>query len=141
MGREIPYSPMRDSKKLVTHQDMLRTLAKHAPKTETVGSTEPRKNESPPNVYHTSSSSPESLGTEREARKRMKWRTVDENIAESNFGYRVLRCTADGKPTGRFIAFKGKTTDLRSPLVLGGYDSWEDARTACDAHFAQVEAA
>lgn len=34
MGREIPYSPMHPKRKAVTHQDMLRTLAKHQPKIE-----------------------------------------------------------------------------------------------------------
>lgn len=111
MSKEIPYDPI-GKRKEVTQERMREILARRAP--QAIAAPPP---------------------------KRMKWRTVDENIAESNFGYRVLRCTADGKPTGRFIAFRGKTTDLRSPLVLGGYDSWEDARTACDAHFAQVEAA
>lgn len=140
MSAEIPYEPM-GKRKEVTFKRMKEILAKHAPKTETRISTEGGQGASSPAVCNTSSPSPEVKGTEREARKRMRWRTVEDNIAESNFGYRVLRCTSNGKPTGRFIAFKGKTTNLTSPLVLGGYDSWEDARAACDAHYALLEVA
>lgn len=137
MSTEIPYSPI-GTRKTVTFKRMQEILAKHAPKTENVVSTERKENDSPSAVCNTSS--PESRGTEREASrlKRMKWRALNDDTIESNFGYRILRCTADGKPTGRFVAFVVRG---EKKTVLGGYDSGEDARVACDAHHALEMAA
>lgn len=62
----------------------------------------------------------------------MKWREVTENTIESDAGYSILRCTADRVPTGRFLAFAGRT------IVLGGYNSREEAQAACETHFYQT---
>lgn len=70
----------------------------------------------------------------------MKWRRLGDHTAESDAGYCVLRCTANGKPTGRFIAFRGKTRKGTSygasnafPVVLGGFDSADAAKQACES--------
>jgi hypothetical protein len=65
----------------------------------------------------------------------VKWRTVSENTIESDAGYKVLRCTREGIPTGRFIAF------IERYKVLGGYDSREEAQQACDLHLYQTQQA
>ena len=62
-----------------------------------------------------------------------------QNTIASSEGYAVLRCTANSVPTGRFISFLVR---LDSRLVLGGYDSADEAKAACEHHHAQrVEAA
>jgi hypothetical protein len=53
----------------------------------------------------------------------------------SDVGYAVLRCTANDIPTGRFIAFR-VLVDKR--IVLGGYDSADEARQACETHYARL---
>ncbi len=60
----------------------------------------------------------------------MKWRPLkdQEHTIESDAGYFVLRCTANGIPTGRFIAFAGRYA------VLGGADSREAAQELCESH-------
>lgn len=63
----------------------------------------------------------------------MKWRALNENTIESDAGYFVLRCTANDIPTGRFIAFAGRYAPI------GGYDSREEAQSACDAHLYQTK--
>jgi hypothetical protein len=65
----------------------------------------------------------------------MKWRTIGINTIESDAGYSILRCTADGVPTGRFIAFAGRYAPI------GGYDSREEAQTQCELHFYQTRQA
>lgn len=70
----------------------------------------------------------------------MRWKAISPDTIESDRGYRVLRCRANGVPTGRFIAFRGKTSGLESPVVLGGWDSADDARNSCEAHWSQVSA-
>ncbi len=63
----------------------------------------------------------------------MKWRTINENVIESDAGYRVLQCTANDVPTGRYLAFAGRFN------VVGGYDSSAEARNACEAHLYQTK--
>ena len=58
----------------------------------------------------------------------MKWKTIGENTIESDSGYKILRCTANGVPTGRFIAF------IERYRVLGGYDNSDEAKQACQQH-------
>lgn len=67
----------------------------------------------------------------------MKWRLMkdQENTIESDSGYFVLRCTANGAPTGRFIAFAGRYA------VVGGADSREEAQQICEAHLYQTKQA
>lgn len=65
----------------------------------------------------------------------MKWRSIGINTIESDAGYSILRCTANGVPTGRFLAFAGRT------IVVGGYDSREEAQQACDRHLYQTQQA
>jgi hypothetical protein len=65
----------------------------------------------------------------------VKWRGVNEHTIESDAGYRVLECTANGVPTGRYIAFIGTTaTPTWISQVLGGADSGEEARQLCETH-------
>jgi hypothetical protein len=75
----------------------------------------------------------------------MRWQAHpnDEGVVvhtlRSDSGYAILRCTADGIPTGRFVAFK---VHLDRREVLGGYDSSEEAKSACEHHAARrMEAA
>jgi hypothetical protein len=70
----------------------------------------------------------------------MRWRAIGPNTIESDAGYRVLRCTENGKETGRFVCFRGKTTTTESPVVLGGWDNADDARKCCEAHYAKTSA-
>jgi len=65
----------------------------------------------------------------------VKWKTIGENTIESDSGYKILRCTAEGVPTGRFIAF------IERYKVLGGYDSREEAQTACTQHLYETQQA
>jgi hypothetical protein len=65
----------------------------------------------------------------------MKWRSIGINTIESDAGYSILRCTADGVPTGRFIAFAGRYAPI------GGYDSREEAQQQCELHFYQTRQA
>lgn len=69
----------------------------------------------------------------------MKWRGVNEHVIESDAGYRVLECTAEGIPTGRYIAFIGKTTPTWISQVLGAANSGEEARALCEAHLATTK--
>ncbi len=69
----------------------------------------------------------------------MKWRGINEHVIESDAGYRVLECTAEGIPTGRYVAFIGKTTPTWMSQVLGGYSSGEEARQACIAHLSKTQ--
>ena len=68
---------------------------------------------------------------------KLKDGTNARHTIASTSGYCILRCTRMGIPDGNFLAFYGKTTATRMPLVLGGYPSIEDAKAACDAHEAQ----
>ncbi len=52
----------------------------------------------------------------------------------SDAGYAVLQCTANKMATGRYVAFK-VNVDRRE--VLGGYDSAEEAKLACEHHNAK----
>ena len=54
----------------------------------------------------------------------------------SEHGYRLLRCTSNGIPDGRFIAFHVGANEVRT--VLGGFASADDAKLACTAHFQQT---
>lgn len=65
----------------------------------------------------------------------VKWREVTEHTISSDAGYSILRCTANGVPTGRFIAF------IERYKVLGGYDSREEAQQACQQHLYQTQQA
>lgn len=65
----------------------------------------------------------------------MKWRAISEHTISSDAGYSILRCTANGVPTGRFIGF------IARYQVLGGYDSREEAQAACEAHYYQTRQA
>lgn len=65
----------------------------------------------------------------------MRWRQLHANAIESDAGYIVLRCTANGKPTGRYITLLGRTTKEHMPVVLDGHDSADDAKQYCEAHF------
>lgn len=65
----------------------------------------------------------------------MKWRVTTVNTIESDAGYSILRCTADGVPTGRFITFAGRYAPI------GGYDSREEAQAACEIHLYQTRQA
>jgi hypothetical protein len=69
----------------------------------------------------------------------VKWRGINEHTIESDAGYRVLECTANGIPTGRYIAFIGATTLTWIAQVLGAADSGEEARQLCETHKAQKE--
>lgn len=68
----------------------------------------------------------------------MRWRQIGPHTIESDAGYCILQATANGVPTGRFVAFIGRTTKTTMPIVLGGYDSSADAKSACETHFAQI---
>ena len=68
-------------------------------------------------------------------RLRLKEGGYAENTTVSETGYTVLRCTTNGVATGRFIAFLVDGHGTRT--VLGGYDSAEDAKAACCAHWAK----
>lgn len=59
-------------------------------------------------------------------------------VVSSEGGYGVLRCTENGRETGRFLAWRYRGQGIE---VLGGYDSADDAKTACDAHWAKVSEA
>jgi hypothetical protein len=68
----------------------------------------------------------------------MRWKQYSAHEADtirSDAGYAILRCTSDGRPTGRYVAFKCHIEGRRE--VLGGYDSPADARSACEAHHAK----
>lgn len=65
----------------------------------------------------------------------MKWRAIAVNTIESDRGYTVLQCTANGEPTGRYIAFAGRT------IVIGGYNSREEAQQCCETHLYQTSQA
>lgn len=65
----------------------------------------------------------------------MKWRNLGINTIESDAGYSILRCTANGEPTGRFIAFAGRYAPI------GGYNSREEAQAACEIHLYQTRQA
>jgi len=70
----------------------------------------------------------------------MRWKPhkladIAAHTIVSNEGYVVIRCTANGIPTGRFVAFR---VLLEKRVVLGGYDTAEDAKQACEAHRSQV---
>jgi S-ribosylhomocysteine lyase LuxS involved in autoinducer biosynthesis len=69
----------------------------------------------------------------------VKWRAISEHTIESDAGYRVLECTANGVPTGRYLAFIGATTARRIAQVFDAADSGEEARQLCEAHKAQKE--
>jgi hypothetical protein len=67
----------------------------------------------------------------------VKWRAHkdSEHTIESDAGYSILQCTADGVPTGRFIAFAGRY------IPIGGYDSREEAQQQCELHHYQTRQA
>lgn len=58
----------------------------------------------------------------------MKWRTVNSNVIESDAGYRVLQCTANGVPTGRYLVFAGPYNPI------GCENSREEAQELCEVH-------
>jgi hypothetical protein len=58
----------------------------------------------------------------------VKWRALTNRTIESDHGYTVLQCTANDVPTGRYLAFAGRT------ICIGGYDSPEEAKQCCDRH-------
>ena len=63
----------------------------------------------------------------------MRWKLAETDVLESDMRYKVLRCTAWGKPTGRYIAFLPRVNDR--PAVLGGFNSADEAKRACLNHF------
>lgn len=65
----------------------------------------------------------------------MKWRALTNRTIESDHGYTVLQCTANDVPTGRYLAFAGRT------ISIGGYDSPEEAKQACETHLYQTSQA
>ena len=65
---------------------------------------------------------------------RLKNGHAAEHTICSDAGYALLRLTANGRVTGRFIAFHVGISGARH--VLGAYDSAEDAKAACEAHLA-----
>lgn len=65
----------------------------------------------------------------------MKWRAVNENVIESDAGYTILRCTANGVPTGRYISFAGRYNPI------GGENSREEAQKLCEVHYYQTQQA
>lgn len=71
----------------------------------------------------------------------MKWRPIGNHTYESDTGHTILRCTANGVPTGRFIAFRGRTTGEGMPEVLGGKDNLDDAIELCKRDAATQQAA
>jgi len=73
----------------------------------------------------------------------VQWRRLEiakgmfsDHTLASDVGYCVLRCTANGTPTGRFLAFRGRVGKPEFE-VLGGYDTADEAKAACDFHHAQ----
>ena len=69
-------------------------------------------------------------------RLKLKDGTLAPHTLVSERGYRLLRCTENGRPNGRFIAFYMAPHEVR--IVLGGFDSAEDAKRACEAHDQQT---
>lgn len=65
----------------------------------------------------------------------MNWRALTSRTTESDRGYTVLQCTSNDIPTGRYLAFAGRT------IVIGGYDSPEEAKQACETHLYQASQA
>lgn len=63
----------------------------------------------------------------------MKWRTTNSNTIESDAGYKILQCCCEGVPTGRYVAF------IERYKVLGGYNTREEAQTACEHHLYQTQ--
>lgn len=59
-----------------------------------------------------------------------------EYVVESAEGYVILQCRANEVPTGRVLAFFGKSWKGPMAKVIGGYDSSGDAKKACEDHFA-----
>ena len=75
----------------------------------------------------------------------MRWRPYKlkdgsnaANTICSERGYAILRSTRDGKPDGRFLAFRYVAYGIK---VIGGYDSADDAKAACEHHAAKEEVA
>lgn len=71
----------------------------------------------------------------------MIWKKLHDHAIESEHGYVILRATANGKPTGRYITMLGRTANGKVPAVLGGHDSAEEAKAHCEDHFASTRAA
>ena len=78
---------------------------------------------------------------ESEDRGSMRWQAdklshdgISFRTIRSDSGYAVLQCSANGVATGRYVAFK-VNVDRRE--VLGGYDSAEEAKLACEHHNAK----
>lgn len=117
MGREIEYRP--EPRKRVPFSRLQEILAKHAPKADKPCEA-PIQGESESAVCKTS-----------ESLRPMRWRRRDMNTIESDAGYAVHRCVENGVATGRFLAFK-VLPEFRT--VIGGYDSGDAARAACEAH-------
>lgn len=69
----------------------------------------------------------------------LKEGNVAAHTIRSDAGYYILRCTENDRPTGRFIAFHVGARGGR--FVLGGYDSSEAAKSACEHHAARQEVA
>lgn len=69
----------------------------------------------------------------------MKWRSINEHVIESDAGYRVLECTANDVPTGRYVAFIGATNANWISQVIGGANSGQEARQLCEIHNTQRE--
>lgn len=73
----------------------------------------------------------------------MNWKPYklkDGSLAQatiaSDSGYCICRSFVECTQAYRFIAFHGRTGEPHFK-VIGGYDTAEEAKTACDAHEAQ----
>lgn len=72
------------------------------------------------------------------AAHKLKDGSVAPHTISSDAGYLILRCTRNGIPDGRFLAFIGHTGAGPMPRVLGSYGSAEEAKSACECHHAQA---
>jgi hypothetical protein len=73
----------------------------------------------------------------------MKWKpyqlrdgTYAQSTIASDAGYCVCRSNLAGSAAYRYVAFHGRTGESHFK-VLGGYDSAEEAKAACEAHEAK----
>jgi hypothetical protein len=70
----------------------------------------------------------------------MNWQKAGPDTIRSDAGYAIARGQPDTKnPTEYFLAFCKRPGTPLHELVLGRYDTADEARTACEAHFAKLE--
>lgn len=70
----------------------------------------------------------------------MIWERLHDHAIKSKEGYVILRCTADGKPTGRFVSMLGITTKTKMSQPLCGHDSADEAKAFCESHLLSTKA-